>query len=137
MKQLLITIATLVLVGCGGDENKVRKWPRTTILHGEAKVALSSKYRDGKLLVKVLLSPYKGKVEQACREPFSVPTITLQFLDSDQFRVFEHEIKVKSMTHIKENSSKTLHCYYDGSITMPKEKYKMITSHNVLWRGFK
>ena len=137
MKQLLITIAAVVLVGCGGDENKVREWPRTTILNGEAKVLLSSKYRDGKLLVKVELRPYKGKVEQAYSELYSAPTITLQFLDSDQFRVFEHEISVKKMTRLTDQSSKTvLYCIYDGSFSLPKEKYKMITSYMVSWSGF-
>ena len=57
--------------------------------------------------------------------------------DSDQFRVFEHEIRVKGMTQVTDKSSKTvLYCLYDGSFTLPKEKYKMITSHRVRWSGF-
>jgi len=136
MKQLLITIAALVLVGCGGDENKVRDWPTELILNGEAKVLLYTKYRDGKLLVKVELSPYKGKVEQAFLKAYSRPTITLNFFDSDNFGVTEHSIKVKLMSRVNDKNETVKYLLYDGSFTLPKEKYKLITSYQPSWSGF-
>ena len=86
--------------------------------------------------MKVELSPYKGKVEQAFLKAYSRPTITLNFFDSDNFGVTEHSIKVKLMSRVYDKNETVKYLLYDGSFTLPKEKYKLITSYQPSWSGF-
>ena len=59
IKHLLITIAAVVLVGCG-NENDVKYYVDDSIVNDDTIVSVTSKYRGGKILFKVILKPMKG-----------------------------------------------------------------------------
>jgi len=87
MKQLLITIAAVVLVGCGGDDSEKVREDTTTILSGKAKVDIKMKHRDGHMLLKLKVYPFKGIIEKTFNQNNNAASFKIIFSDKDDFEV--------------------------------------------------
>ncbi len=131
MKHLLLTaIAAVLLVGCG-NEDDVRRNANDLEVAGDAKLSLSFKYRDGQMLLKVKVYPYKGTVERTLNQPNDLSNIMLVFKDEDGFEIFEQDFKLKDMRNHGDE-----YLEIDSKKTITEENYNLIKKYSLGRAGF-
>ena len=128
MKQLLITIPALVLVGCGKETEVFQS--KEKLIKGDAKVSFTTKHRDGKMLLKAKVFPYKGTVEKTLNLSPNAE-VAIVSSDVDGFEIFEQVIALKGMKRMGED-----YLEKDFQRNMTKEKYNSIKKYNIGRVGF-
>ena len=131
MKQLLITIAALVLVGCGGDDSEKVREVTTTILSEKAKVDIKMKHRDGHMLLKLKVYQFKGIIEKNYNQNDNAASFKIIFTDKDEFEVTSQIFQLEDML-MREDQ----HLEIDLRRTMSKEKYDLIKHTTIGVAGF-
>ena len=132
MKQLLITIAALVMVGCGGDDSeKVRSNLVDETLVGDAKISMKMKYRDGKMLLKLKAYPYKGTIEKNLNQKDNGASIRIIFQDKDDFEITTFTIELDEMLNIGDQ-----HLELDLTKTISEKRYNLIANYKIGSFGF-
>jgi hypothetical protein len=123
-----------------GSATDARIWPPQNLPNlGNVKLAIKTKYRDGSMLYAVSATPFKGTLEKAWIGSTAAisPTLLLDLMDKDQFRIGETiSLSVSNATRIVDSKDVVMGLSWSGSQRMSVDAYQDATDPDVRWAGF-
>lgn len=110
----------------------MKDWSPITIEHhGNVKLTLTTKWRDGSFFYRFSISPLSKEIQKARGSTYSQYTILLQ--DVDGFPVDEVSVPLSEMTRVVDNKGKATHLKSEGRRPMTLESYDAIDGWNIKW----
>ena len=92
------------------------------------------------MLYIVNASPFQGQLKKDYQQPpnsFSPPTIKIDFIDSDYFKVGQPvELELRNATRVVNEKGEPTALTWTGATSMSAESYLEITSQKLRWSGF-
>ena len=113
-----------------------KKWPETTALGGKVNVTVTTKYRDSALHYRFHVKGYPPELDAALRSIDRLgrtETFTVNFLDADNFELFEIVIPLSETTRGLDEQGVVQGIYATGSQFVSAENYREAESIQMEW----